>query len=137
MDQPLQWHTSSSLVTDRNVIPISPENNLDVVLHDGKTLVVDERTLEEYASGLLQNVQSRQAANIFYPGHFEGSVHIPVAEFAGRVGELGGKDVLLICKTGRRSTLAGKALFKVGYQGQIMELTGGVTGWEGKLDLVK
>lgn len=39
------------MAVDRHVTPISPENGLDAVLNDGKTLVVDVRTLEEWASG--------------------------------------------------------------------------------------
>ena len=68
-------------------------------------------------------------------GHLEGAVLIPHTQVVQRVGELkeegGDRDVMLICRTGKRSTLAAHMLFGLGYGGKVYELKGGVTGNEG------
>jgi rhodanese-related sulfurtransferase len=118
MEKPLQWHLTSSLQSQTNIIPVTA-NNITSYLKENP-LIVDVRTQEEYSSG-----------------HLEGAKHIPVAEFSKRMDELEGRDVLLICRTGRRSTIAALSLFVEGYKGKVMELNKGLSTWGDKLELVK
>lgn len=80
-------------------------------------LILDVRTIPEYASGHLQN-----------------SIHIPVQEIQRRYGELSAhKDdnILIYCATGNRSTVAAKILIDNGFN-RIFNLREGVHVWAKK-----
>ena len=75
-----------------------------------------------------------RSENEFAQGHLPGSVLIPFTQITERAGELkekegeGVRDVMLVCRSGKRSTLAAHMLFGLGYKGKVYELNGGVTG---------
>jgi phage shock protein E len=78
--------------------------------------VVDVRTAEEFASG-----------------HVPGAINIPYDQIARRASEIGppSAQVVLYCRTGRRSGIAVEALQKAGYE-KLYDLRS-VTAWPGEL----
>jgi rhodanese-related sulfurtransferase len=78
--------------------------------------VVDVRTAEEFASG-----------------HVPGAINIPYDQIARRASEIGppSTQVVLYCRTGRRSGIAVEALQKAGYE-KLYDLRS-VTAWPGEL----
>ncbi|MCX5730476.1 MAG: rhodanese-like domain-containing protein [Deltaproteobacteria bacterium] len=78
--------------------------------------VVDVRTPEEFASG-----------------HVPGAINIPYDEIGKRASEIGppSTQVLLYCRTGRRSGIAADALDRAGYKKVYDFRT--VTAWPGEL----
>ena len=78
--------------------------------------VVDVRTAEEFASG-----------------HVPGAINIPYDQIARRASEIGppSTQVLLYCRTGRRSGIAADALDRAGYKKVFDFRT--VTAWPGEL----
>ncbi len=62
-------------------------------------------------------------------GHIEGSILIPLGELSNRINELNKETpILLICRTGNRSSQAGDLLVKEGFK-EVYNLKSGVTGW--------
>lgn len=92
----------------------------------------------EEAEILLQDngriLDVREAAE-FGAGHLPGAINIPrgVLEFMlpghPDFSDLG-KDILIYCKNGGRSTLAAYTLKQMGYS-QVKMLAGGFDGWKG------
>ena len=82
----------------------------------GGARVVDVRTPEEFASG-----------------HVPGAINIPYDQIARRASEIGppSTQVLLYCRTGRRSGIAADALDRAGYKKVFDFRT--VTAWPGEL----
>ena len=78
--------------------------------------VVDVRTPQEFASG-----------------HVPGAINIPYEEVGKRIAEIGppSTQVVLYCRTGRRSGIAADALKKAGFQNLYDMQT--VTSWPGAL----
>jgi rhodanese-related sulfurtransferase len=78
--------------------------------------VVDVRTAQEFASG-----------------HVPGAINIPYEEIGKRTAEIGpsSTQVVLYCRSGRRSAIAADALKKAGYQNLYDMQT--VTNWPGTL----
>ena len=78
--------------------------------------VVDVRTPQEFASG-----------------HVPGAINIPYDEIGKRASEIGppSTQVLLYCRTGRRSGIAADALDRAGYKKVYDFRT--VTAWPGEL----
>jgi glyoxylase-like metal-dependent hydrolase (beta-lactamase superfamily II) len=69
-------------------------------------------------------------AGEFESGHIPGSVHIPYAELAERVGELPrDRPVATICKAGKRSGLAASILQREGFERIVHVASGGVPAW--------
>lgn len=63
-------------------------------------------------------------------------VHIPEEEIAGRLDELralGDKDVVVYCRTGRRSTELVQFLEQKGFT-RVFNLTGGLHAWSDDVD---
>jgi len=53
----------------------------------------------------------------FVGGHLAGAVNIPIDELARRVGEIAdGRDVVVYCRSGRRSAMAAEVLRARGHQ---------------------
>ena len=80
-------------------------------------MVLDVRSAEEFAAG-----------------HLPGAVNIPHDELAARIGELkdaGDKDVVVYCRTGRRSQEALGVLQKSGFK-RLMRLQGDYERWSGE-----
>ena len=78
--------------------------------------VVDVRTPQEFASG-----------------HVPGAINIPYEEIGKRTAEIGppSTQVVLYCRTGRRSAIAADTLKKAGYQ-NLYDMQS-VTSWPGAL----
>ncbi len=78
--------------------------------------VVDVRTPQEFASG-----------------HVPGAINIPYEEIGKRTTEIGppSTQVVLYCRTGRRSAIAADTLKKAGYQ-NLSDMQS-VTSWPGAL----
>ncbi len=61
-------------------------------------------------------------------GRIEGASHLPLAELAGRAGELDReRPVVLYCRGGNRSTMAAEALRAEGFDA--VKLSEGIVGW--------
>jgi len=85
------------------------------MLNRGKTVIVDVRTAEEFATGHLRDAKN-----------------IPLADFATRIGELDkskGKSVVVICQTGARADKAMKMLQAAGFE-DVVGLDGGIAAWQ-------
>lgn len=65
-------------------------NNIQKIINDSNTTIVDVRTREEFAGG-----------------HVAGSINIPLQEVQQRIGELKGIDgnIVLCCASGGRSNM--------------------------------
>lgn len=72
-----------------------------------------------------------RTAGEFSDGHIEDAILIPIQELQGRLGELKGreKDPLFVyCRSGNRSTVAGKFLVDAGFE-QVINLRRGLVDW--------
>ena len=68
----------------------------------------------------------------FAAGHVPGAINVPHDELQSRLGELAAlrdKDVVVYCKSGRRSGLALEFLGQQGYT-RLRHLDGDLQGWE-------
>jgi rhodanese-related sulfurtransferase len=82
---------------------------------DPALFVLDVRTPEEFAAG-----------------HVPGAVNIPHDQVAARVTDVPkDKDVVIYCRSGRRSALAAEALAAKGYT-RLGHLDGDMMAWEAK-----
>ncbi|MCH8621153.1 rhodanese-like domain-containing protein [Undibacterium sp. TS12] len=84
-------------------------------MNQGKTLVLDVRSAEEFATGHLPNAKN-----------------IPLAELGDRVKELEKSKsnvVITVCASGVRSSSAAGILSKAGFA-QVFSLDGGVDAWK-------
>jgi hydroxyacylglutathione hydrolase len=82
---------------------------------DASLYVIDVRAPEEYAAG-----------------HVPGAVNIPHDQVASRLAEVPkDKDVVLYCRSGRRSALAGEVLAGNGYT-RLQLMQGDMPGWTAK-----
>jgi phage shock protein E len=80
--------------------------------HPQHLFVLDVRTPEEYAAG-----------------HVPGAVNVPHDQLASRLAEVPkDKDVVVYCRTGRRSTLAADVLAANGYT-RVSRLEGDMQAW--------
>ena len=62
-------------------------------------------------------------------GRIAGATHLPLAELAGRAGEIDkDRPVVLYCRGGNRSTMAAAALAEAGYDAH--KLSEGIVGWD-------
>jgi phage shock protein E len=80
--------------------------------HPQHLFVLDVRTPEEYAAG-----------------HVPGAVNVPHDQLASRLAEVPkDKDVVVYCRTGRRSALAADVLAANGYK-RVSQLEGDMQAW--------
>ena len=94
---------------------ISPQQAVQLMSHEGGSMVLDVREDNEYQSG-----------------HIKDSIHIPMGSLASRVSELEkykNKNVILGCHSGSRSGRACSILKKNGFE-KVHNLRGGVLAWE-------
>lgn len=83
---------------------------------DKAAVIIDVRTAEEYREG-----------------HIPGAPLIPLAELAGRAGEVPrDKKVLIICRSGNRSAQATKLLRDKGFD-NVYNIAGGIKEWRGPI----
>lgn len=81
------------------------------LLH-GNAQIVDVREIAEYRAS-----------------HIEGSSLIPLAELPYRLHEIDrNREVILVCRSGNRSTQACEILHERGFQ-QVKSLSGGLASW--------
>lgn len=78
--------------------------------------IVDGATAQQLQQRGVTVVDVRSAGE-FESGHVPGAINIPYDQVAARSAELGakGKPVLLYCRSGRRSGIAGAELNKQGF----------------------
>lgn len=84
------------------------------LINQGKSLIVDVRTPEEFATG-----------------HIRDSKNIPLNELPQRIGELNkfkSKNVIVLCQSGVRSSKAAAQLKKAGFN-DVFSLNGGLAAW--------
>jgi len=91
---------------------ISPQELMQKIEQGEKFVLLDVRSEEEYAQG-----------------HIKGAILIPHTEIESRYSELGGKEIVVYCRSGRRSVTASKALVRLGF-GRVENLIGGIIAWE-------
>lgn len=85
------------------------------VINQGKTLILDVRTAEEFAAG-----------------HIRDAKNIPLKELKARIDELEkfkARPVLVVCAKGLRSAKATAQLNKAGYT-EAASLLGGLDAWQ-------
>jgi rhodanese-related sulfurtransferase len=82
---------------------------------DADLVIVDVRTAEEFADG-----------------HLPDALNVPLDQLPAKLGELAplkDKDVVLYCRTGRRSQLAARLLREAGFT-RLLQLEGNYPAWE-------
>jgi rhodanese-related sulfurtransferase len=77
--------------------------------------LVDVRSGSEYATG-----------------HIPGTINIPIEQIEARTGDLGDEPIALVCKSGKRASMAATLLVPCGKR--VVVLEGGTDAWE-KADL--
>lgn len=85
------------------------------LMNQGKSLILDVRSAEEFAAGHLQNAK-----------------HIPLPELSTRLKEIEKSKtttVITVCEHGKRAASAASLLTKAGF-GQVFILDGGVSAWK-------
>jgi rhodanese-related sulfurtransferase len=103
---------SAAAVPAPTLIDLTPEQ-LAERIKAGNIRLIDVRTAEEVAQGTIP-----------------GAEHIPLDQFdPAKLGADDGREVVLYCRSGRRSALAGEKL--VAATGEPVEhLSGGILAWE-------
>jgi len=101
------------VIADPSVPLVTPQQLLErQQAKDAELFVLDVRTAEEFVSG-----------------HVPGAVNIPHDQLASRLAEVPkDKDVVLYCRSGRRTMLAAEVLSANGYQ-RLGHLEGDILGW--------
>jgi glyoxylase-like metal-dependent hydrolase (beta-lactamase superfamily II)/rhodanese-related sulfurtransferase len=115
-DQEINLPSISQL---NDVHHISPEGLGVLVAQDQAPLIVDVRNPDEYTGEL---------------GHIQGSINIPLMELADRYQELAddkGQQIVLVCRSGVRSTTAAALLTGFGFK-QVYDLKGGMVRWNNR-----
>lgn len=104
--------SASAVPVARPVIDLTPEQ-LAAKLAAGNVRLIDVRTDAEVAEGIIP-----------------GAEHIPLDQFdPAKLGPSEGREVVLYCRSGRRSAIAGEKLAAA--TGQPVEhLGGGILAWE-------
>jgi len=92
---------------------------------DGIQILVDVRTFEEYFNERISSPH-RYDKPVLYPLQL---LEIPL--FANIFTKIfHGKEVILYCRTARRSGIAGEILLETGYDGQLYNMIGGIVSWK-------
>ncbi|OLE55964.1 MAG: hypothetical protein AUG51_00840 [Acidobacteria bacterium 13_1_20CM_3_53_8] len=64
-----------------------------------------------------------------------GSIHIPLGQVVNRMNEIDpSRETVVHCKMGGRSARAIEALKRAGFQGELVNLKGGITAWSNEVD---
>ena len=93
---------------------ISPQQAAESV-DNNNAVIIDVRTQEEWDAG-----------------HIPGAIHIPLNEVKERLDEFksyDGQPIVIQCRSGRRSAVAGQILLAAGYS-EVSNLTGGILAWK-------
>ncbi|WP_086617128.1 rhodanese-like domain-containing protein [Erythrobacter tepidarius] len=104
--------TAATVTVAAPMIDLTPEQ-LAERIKAGKVRVIDVRTDDEVAEGVIP-----------------GAEHIPLDHFEPASLDLSdGREIVLYCRSGRRSAIAGAMLAEVTGQ-PVQHLAGGITAWE-------
>lgn len=82
----------------------------------GEGVIIDVRELVEYNEV-----------------HIEDSIHIPLSEIQQKIhllSELKCENIIMICRIGRRSHVAGQMAIEEGVSKKIYNMSGGITKWK-------
>jgi len=102
--------------TDSNLIDIDYVQAIEMISSENPPVIFDVRSLEEFNGEL---------------GHLDGARLIPhylVKDSLELFQNFDGRDILLVCRTGRRSKIAGNDLSGLGIK-NIYNLSGGMKSW--------
>ena len=111
--------TDTDLPRDKSqegLLYVSPEELARRLRSDRAPLVLDVRDPPELAGEF---------------GQLSGALNIPLAQLHQRVGELSThktRDIVVVCRTGRRSEAAARILQDSGFE-RVSVLKGGMTAW--------
>lgn len=87
--------------------------------------------LSEYQRTCMM-IDVRKASE-FTEGHVPGAINIPMSEISQRMSEIRRDgDIICICLTGGRASVAAGILEKAGYKVRVME--GGMKAWKGMIE---
>lgn len=103
--------------TDKTRQNINYKTAEDMINSSSPPLILDVRTPEEFKGEL---------------GHIPGARLIPLANLADSLSLLSGyknTEIIVVCRSGRRSTLASKELSKWGFT-KVYNLAGGMLSWK-------
>jgi len=92
---------------------------------------VNSREASELIANLKPFILDVRTSGEFAGGHIEGATLIPISQLQGRLGDLEDhrKDPLFVyCRSGNRSTVAGKFLVDAGFE-QVINLRRGIVDW--------
>jgi adenylyltransferase/sulfurtransferase len=68
-------------------------------------------------------------------GQIPNSIHIPLGQVLNRVNEIDpNRETVVYCKMGGRSARGIDALQRSGFEGKLINLKGGITGWSNDVD---
>ena len=105
---------ANSFLGSRGVINVPPSEAVGLINRQN-AVVLDVRTDDEYKQG-----------------HIINSLHIPVGLLASRINELEShksQPLVVVCRTGQRSTQACSILRKQGFE-SLHGLAGGIVAWQ-------
>ena len=105
---------ANSFLGSRGVINVPPSEVVGLINRQN-AVVLDVRTDDEYKQG-----------------HIINSLHIPVGLLASRINELEShksQPLVVVCRTGQRSTQACSILRKQGFE-SLHGLAGGIVAWQ-------
>jgi len=94
--------------------------------------ITAEELMKKLQSGeslVLLDVRSEKE---FREGHLEGAVLIPLYQLRQRLHEIPkepGVEIVVYCRSGRRSAAASKILIQAGYR-RVRNLQGGILSWQ-------
>jgi len=82
----------------------------------------------------IQIVDVREANEVAI-GRIPNSVHIPLAQVLNRMNEIDPtRETIVHCKMGGRSARAIEALKRSGFEGDLLNLKGGIIAWSNEVD---
>lgn len=97
-----------------NDVPAVTPNQAADMLNKKEAIIVDVRELDE------RNEE-----------HIRGTLFIPLAQLESRIGELAqykNSPIILQCRSGKRSNIAGASLIKAGFK-KVLNMDGGILAW--------
>lgn len=99
-----------------------------------KTITAKELSEKLRAGEDIQLIDVREPdENAF--AKIEGAKLIPLGQIVSRMNEIeSGRETVVHCKGGVRSAKAIEALQRAGFDGELINLTGGITAWSNDVD---
>ncbi len=98
------------------LVNVDPAKADMMIKSDNPPVLIDVRSAEEFTGEL---------------GHIPGARLIPLPDLRDSlsvIGTFGDRDLLIVCRSGRRSTLAGNQLMDSGFK-SVYNLRGGMNAW--------